>query len=57
MPLLSPYKLMQFNSLAEVHDLLMQLFDVSDQLATYFSANGSLLQGLLFLHKNNVAHR
>ncbi|CAE6349633.1 hypothetical protein BN14_06352 [Rhizoctonia solani AG-1 IB] len=40
MPLLSPYKLMQFNSLAEVHDLLMQLFD-----------------GLLFLHKNNVAHR
>ncbi|KAJ1306322.1 hypothetical protein OPQ81_011019 [Rhizoctonia solani] len=40
MPLLSPYKLIPFLNLAEIHDLLEQLFD-----------------GLLFLHKNNVAHR
>ncbi|KAG8683744.1 hypothetical protein FRC11_013132, partial [Ceratobasidium sp. 423] len=40
MPLLSAYKMIPFYNLAEIHDLLQQLFD-----------------GLLYLHKNNVAHR
>lgn len=40
MPLLSRYRNLPFYNLAEVHDLLQQLFE-----------------GLLFMHRNNVAHR
>ncbi|CAE7112436.1 unnamed protein product [Rhizoctonia solani] len=57
MPLLSNYGDIPFYNIAEVHDMLQQLFEVGLMVSKIFPVNATSKQGLLYMHENHIAHR
>lgn len=58
MPLLRPFDLPEFFSVEEVVDFIRQVLEVRNCITIFHSSDPHpLQQGIVFMHRNNVAHR